>query len=313
MLTPSSKLITSFEKDLIKKLLQSVDDCSINNFRNLERMFTINVTNYRKQRNMAIENQRNNNNKSKSKTNAVNFTTKLGDDSDAIKVKKEKIDPPFSEDDKLSNENRKRKTSSSNNVDADVPLPDSILELVDDEKIKKIKIEKNDDDEDPSFYSMVASKSRQMITVTRDGRLPSFDDDNPRIIKEPRERKVNPRWNIQPGKRNRNKKEKEKMKEKEKEKENDNKPVIIFPGNFPIRDENVYYQQQTLAADDELSLPPLEMPLVSQQPLFMPPLENSFENNFHNLDTFENNCEFDPFASFDPTSSIDYFPPTDSN
>jgi hypothetical protein len=239
-------------------------------------------------------------------------------------VKKEKIDPPFSEDDKLSNENRKRKTSSSNNVDADVPLPDSILELVDDEKIKKIKIEKNDDDEDPSFYSMVASKSRQMITVTRDGRLPSFDDDNPRIIKEPRERKVNPRWNIQPGKRNRNKKEKEKMKEKEKEKENDNKPVIIFPGNFPIRDENVYYQQQTLAsaadyqqqtlaADDELSLPPLEMPLVSQQPLFMPPLENSFENNFHNLDTFENNCEFDPFASFDPTSSIDYFPPTDSN
>ena len=114
------------------------------------------------------------------------------------------------------------------------------------------------------------------------------------------------------------------MKEKEKEKENDNKPVIIFPGNFPIRDENVYYQQQTLAsaadyqqqtlaADDELSLPPLEMPLVSQQPLFMPPLENSFENNFHNLDTFENNCEFDPFASFDPTSSIDYFPPTDSN
>jgi hypothetical protein len=55
----ASRWISSFEKDLIKKLLQSADECFKSNSINLlERRFTINVSNYKKLKSQATKKRR---------------------------------------------------------------------------------------------------------------------------------------------------------------------------------------------------------------------------------------------------------------
>lgn len=255
------KKMPTVEDRLLNSLLESVKAWSReDSIEKLRVMFSANISDYTKRRKMLLD---------KRKTKKV------------VKRKAIKVEEPTTTLPALEMDVKVK--------EEEPPLPESVMyeqqnnELYQEELLRQQlhapPKEESSDEEGPEFYSQITSRNRQIMTVTREGRLkkPKREEDK----KEPPvERKTNHRWAMRPGKRSRSKKyaddEDEEVKGDDVPKPAAGQPTAM-PMAMPIAEPMAPYVAEANIPLDARSAPVYDLgPAESAQHYDFPPDYETF-------------------------------------